>query len=101
MSAQQIAANHVLFERSTHFLGHPFLPRGQHDRVSNLRAFTRVKSRTGLQRRGAFSTKYTKAERVHALKGLTLTLPRASHSGTLAAVPVLLAHAVVTVAKNK
>ncbi len=58
---------------------------------------------------GADSTKHTKAEGVHAFKGLAQ--PRASHSSeiamagsrrlrsTLAAAPVLFTHAVVTEAE--
>ena len=60
---------------------------------------------------GPDSTKLSKAECVHVLKGLAL--PRGSHSGeitlagsrcllsTLAAAPVLFAHAFVTVADNE
>ncbi len=68
-----------------------------------------VRFRYAVFRRDDCSTIFFKAECVHALKGLVL--PRASHSGdialtgsrrlhsTLAAAPVLFAHAAVTVAK--
>jgi hypothetical protein len=61
--------------------------------------------------RGGYSTYFAKSKSVHMLKGLAL--PRACHSGeialagsrrlhsTLAAAPVLFAHAVVTEIKNK
>ncbi len=61
--------------------------------------------------RGGYSTYFTKSKSVHTLKGLTL--PRSCHSGeitlagsrhlrpTLAAAPVLFAHAAVTEIKNK
>jgi hypothetical protein len=64
-----------------------------------------------LCRWGGYSTHFTKSKSVQTLKGLAL--PRACHSGeialagsrrlhfTLAAVPVLFAHAVVTEIKNK
>ena len=60
---------------------------------------------------GDYSTYFTKSKSVHTLKGLAL--PRACHFGeialagsrrlhsTLAAAPVLFAHAVVTEIKNK
>ena len=61
--------------------------------------------------RGGYSTYFTKSKSVHTLKGLAL--PRACHSGeialagsrhlrsTLAAAPVLFAHAVVTEKTHK
>ena len=64
-----------------------------------------------IELRGGYSTYFTKSKSVHTVKGLAL--PRASHSdeialagsrrlrSTLAAAPVLLAHAVVTEIKNK
>ena len=68
-----------------------------------------VRFRYAVFRRDDYSTNFSKLECVHALKGLAL--PRASHSSeialvgsrrprsTLAAAPVLFAHAAVAVAE--